>query len=584
MPETHDRKLAVILHADVVDSTALVRLNESLAHERMQDAFRRLAEVITTHDGIAHEIRGDALVAEFSRASDAVAAAVAFQNANAAHNAGLPDQVQAAVRAGIAMGEVVVADHTLTGEGVVLAQRLEQLAEPGGTCIQGAAYETVPKRLAFEYESLGEQRLKGFEEPVRAYRVVGRDSDSEREPRSVESEGASVAGLLSLAVLPFDVIGGDRETESLADGLTEVLINTLSRARLAEVVDRSSASSLKGRKPVDVARALGVRYVILGSVQQAGNAIRVTAELFDAESGTHVWSDRFDRTVANLFELQDDIAQGISQSVRRSVIHRADWETHTDNFDAWLLSAQAVKPWMAGSARSNREARRLWEKVIAIDPGYFWGHSNAASTHLYDCIYGWSKSPTESLRQSAELTAQLLRTEAVETFPWRYYQHGSVLALQGEHERAVELAEKQLELLPDEGGVLSHIGWIHCLSGDSGRAEAILRQAIDRCEPWWTHFEWLGLAQLLNESPRQALSTLDRARTLAEDPAFPMALKAAAYAQLGEIQKADVEMRGALTNRPALTLVDFDYYLAFREEAHRERLVEALLQSGLAEH
>ena len=171
MADTPPRKLVVLLHADVVGSTALVRLNETVAHERIQDAFRRLSETITEHDGVAHEIRGDALVAEFSRASDAVAAAVGFQAANTAYNEELPDDVLPVLRVGIAMGEVVVADNTVTGEGVVLAQRLEQVAEPGGVCIQGAVYETVPKRLPFDYENLGEHELKGFDEPVRVYTV-----------------------------------------------------------------------------------------------------------------------------------------------------------------------------------------------------------------------------------------------------------------------------------------------------------------------------------------------------------------------------------------------------------------------------
>lgn len=171
MTEESSRKLAVLLHADVVDSTTLVRLDETLAHARIQHAFKRFSQTITQQNGITQEIRGDALVAEFSRASDAVSAALEFQATNASHNEGIPDEVVPLVRVGIAMGEVVIADHTVTGEGIVLAQRLEQLAEPGGVCVQGAVYETMPKRLPFSYENLGEKVLKGFSEPVRVYAV-----------------------------------------------------------------------------------------------------------------------------------------------------------------------------------------------------------------------------------------------------------------------------------------------------------------------------------------------------------------------------------------------------------------------------
>ena len=166
------RKLAVLLHADIVGSTALVQLDETLAHRRIQDAFQRLSETISSHGGITREIRGDALVAEFSRASDAVAAAADFQIANTLHNQQISGEVRAAVRMGIAMGEVVIADGTVTGAGIVLAQRLEQLAGSGGVCIQDAAYQTVPKRLPFTYTNLGDRALKGFDEPVRVYELV----------------------------------------------------------------------------------------------------------------------------------------------------------------------------------------------------------------------------------------------------------------------------------------------------------------------------------------------------------------------------------------------------------------------------
>ena len=171
MERRQPRKLAVILHADVVGSTRLVQRNETLAHERIQDAFHRFSVTIKHYGGIPHELRGDALVAEFDSASDAVATALAFQARNTQFNTTLFDDIQPQLRIGISLGEVVIADNTVTGVGVVLAQRLEQLAEAGGVCIQGTAYETVPQRMPFEYESLGEQEVKGFEDPVRVYAV-----------------------------------------------------------------------------------------------------------------------------------------------------------------------------------------------------------------------------------------------------------------------------------------------------------------------------------------------------------------------------------------------------------------------------
>ena len=322
MSETLSRKLVVILHADVVGSTALVQLNETLAHQRIRDTFQRFSETIATHGGIARELRGDALVAEFSKASDAVSAAVDFQNKNAAHNEALTDEVRPAVRIGIAMGEVVIADNTVTGEGVVLAQRLEQLADAGGVCLQGAAYETVPKRLPFEYVKLGEQTLKGFDEPVRAYGVSLKAGKSVLAPgiaKNVTKQALELPDKPSIAVLPFDNLSDDPEQDYFADGIVEDIITGLSKFRSLLVTARNSTFSYKGTSPnvQQVGKTLGVRYVVEGSVRRAGDRIRVTAQLIDALDGNHVWAERYDRQLVDLFDLQDEITGYIVSTLDR---------------------------------------------------------------------------------------------------------------------------------------------------------------------------------------------------------------------------------------------------------------------------
>jgi adenylate cyclase len=324
--ERPTRKLAVILHADVVGSTALVRLDETLAHQRIRDAFQRFSEIIISHSGIAHEIRGDALVAEFARVSDAVGASLAFQVANSAHNENLSDDIRPFVRVGIAMGEVVVADGTLTGEGVVLAQRLEQLADPGGVCIQGAAYETLPKRLPFEYENLGERQVKGFEQPVRVYAVSLKPGGAIPEPETparLDSAALDLPDKPSIAVLPFANMSGDSEQEYFSDGISEDLTTALSHFDWLFVIARNSAFTYKG-KAVDVkqvGRELGVRYVLEGSVRRAGDRVRVNAQLIDADADGHVWAERFDRQMVDVFELQDDIVASIASTVAPEIKH-----------------------------------------------------------------------------------------------------------------------------------------------------------------------------------------------------------------------------------------------------------------------
>jgi adenylate cyclase len=283
------RKLAVILHADVVGSTSLVQKNEALAHKRIQTAFQKFSETIKTYGGIAREIRGDALVAEFDRASDAVAAALAYQILNSELNAAIDDDIQPNVRIGISLGEVIIADNTITGTGVILAQRLEQLANPGGVVVQGSVSETVPTRFPFNFESIGEQVLKGFDQQVRAFSVrllPGEDvpmPELKASSSTVESNDSQESSKLSrefyetligerlelpdgpsIAVLPFQNISADPEQEYFADGISEDIITALSRVPDLIVIARNSTFVYKGR-PVDVRQVgqeLGVRHVL----------------------------------------------------------------------------------------------------------------------------------------------------------------------------------------------------------------------------------------------------------------------------------------------------------------------------------
>ena len=359
------RKLAVILHADVVGSTAHVQQNESLAHERIRAVFNRFSEVIKSYGGVTHELRGDALVAEFERASDAVTAAIAFQDANSIRNMELNDDLRPVLRIGVAMGEVVIADGTVTGEGVVLAQRLEQLAEPGGLCISGAVHETMPQHLPFHQDDLGEQELKGFDEPVRVYRVRLKDGESLSKsdiPSKNKSilPGGSVIGIIivllggigllawnqfaapdfepldpdamtqplpekpSIAVLPFDDLSTAKDQNYLSDAISEGVITELSRFSEIFVIARNSSFQYrdKATDTRDIAAELGVHYVLEGSQQKEGNSIRITVQLIDALAGRHIWAGTYDRSLEDLFAVQDEIVRAVASTVGAKIAFR----------------------------------------------------------------------------------------------------------------------------------------------------------------------------------------------------------------------------------------------------------------------
>jgi TolB-like protein len=376
-----ERKLAVILHADVIASTTLVQRDETLAHQRILDAFHDFARVITAYRGIAQELRGDALLAEFERASDAVAAALAFQLQNAAFNATLDDAIRPELRIGISLGEVVIADGTMTGAGVVLAQRLEQLAAAGGVVLQGAVAETVPTRMPYEFESLGEQVLKGFDHPVRAFAVSLR-AGTEMPGVEVRAAAAGAtpvesrrAEKPSIAVLPFANMSNDPDQEYFADGISEDIITALSQIKQWLVIARNSSFAYKGRHVDirDVGRELGVRYLLEGSVRKAGNRLRITGQLIEAETGSHLWADRYDGDLEDVFALQDSITESvvgaIEPSLRLAEIARSKRKTPCD-IGAYDLHLQALPHLYAIRPEPNEIALNLLHQAIELDPAY----------------------------------------------------------------------------------------------------------------------------------------------------------------------------------------------------------------------
>ncbi len=545
MEETPPRRLAVMLHADVVGSTALVQLNESLAHQRIQGAFRRFSEIISSHGGIAHEVRGDALLAEFAKASDAIGAAAAFQAANAAHIDGLADEVSPFIRVGIAIGEVVVADGTVTGAGVVLAQRLEQLAEPGGICIQDAAYQTVPRRLPFEYQSLGENRLKGFDQPVKAYSVRSLPEHAESQPQSRSDGDASAPELPdkpSIAVLPFTNMSGDPEQEYFADGITEDIITALSQVSNLLVVARNSTMVYKG-KSVDirqVGREQGVRFVLEGSVRREENRVRVTAQLIDAASGQHQWAERYDRNLDDIFAVQDDITQRITVEMRVRLTdgeHARLTARRTNNLEARELILRADELNGRFVRKANLEARQLCERALKLDPRFTSAWALLGWTHWEDACLGWTESAEVSQTKAMEAAQKALELE--DNFPEALGLLGHIYTLLGEHDRAIEVTEKALDLSPTHFNT-AFLAIVLTYAGKADEAVELFDKAI-RLSP--LDFAWLlsylGMCYCSTGELDLAISTLRRAVALEPESTFGRAWLTSALVSAGMNEEAE---------------------------------------------
>jgi adenylate cyclase len=586
MADTPSRKLAVFLHADVVGSTMLVQRDESLAHERIQDAFQRLSSTTSTYGGTAHEIRGDALVAEFSRASDAVCAALVFQ----ADNIDRPE-----VRIGISLGEVVVADGTVTGAGVVLAQRLEQLAEPGGVVVQGSVSETVPTRLPFEFESLGEQTLKGFDQPVRALRVGLKAGEVVPEPEAVpvgfeptERPTIELPGKPSIAVLPFANMSDDPEQEYFSDGITEDIITALSRISGLLVVARNSTMVYKG-KAVDVkqvGREQGVRYVLEGSVRRSANRIRVSAQLIDATTGHHQWADHYDRDLGDVFAVQDDITHKIvvEMRVQVSVGEKARMLAgRTQSVAAWEQLIRADELSGRHIKEANVQARRSVEEALQIDPCYASAWTELGWTHMLDAYFGWTDSREHSLEKALEAADRALELE--EDYPNALALLGLAHERKGEHDRAVELTERAVALAPNNAENNALFARVLAFAGKPDEAVEIFNRAtrLSPIYPAW-YLVGLGICHYLMNELDLAIDTFQEAIAREPDSALARIYLTSAFVEAGLMEDAKLIAREVMSIERNFSAKNLQKGVAqFKDAKIGEKMIENVLRAGLPE-
>jgi TolB-like protein len=519
----------------------------------MQDVFRRFSATIESYGGISHEIRGDALVAEFARASDAVSAALAFQFANEDHNKGVTDDIRPEIRIGISLGEVVIADGTITGAGVVLAQRLEQLAEPGGVCIQGAAYETVPQRLPFKYESLGEQEVKGFEEPVRVY-SVGLDDGRVIPPPDPavrpDKPTLELPDKPSIAVLPFTNMSGDPEQEYFSDGITEDIITELSKFRSLFVIARNSSFFFKGRavKVQEVSEALGVQYVLEGSVRRAGNQVRVTAQLIEGSTGNHIWAERYDRELEDIFAVQDDVSRAIvtmtAGRLDAAGAERAK-QKPPEEISAYDFVLRGVLQLNRDDRDAREEAIRLFKKALELAPNYARAYGYLALAYYIDVQYLYAEP--EHLKVGLEFAKRALALDADDSLA--HAAHGLILFHLKHEDEGISSVERSLELNPNDADIMRWMASILTVAGRPEDAVEYAQNAI-RLNPFNTGYDtMLGFALFNSRRFEEAVEVLRKKGGIRYR--WRVGCLAAAYGQLGRVEEARAAAEEFVTLRQA---------------------------------
>ncbi len=581
-----ERRLAAIMAADVVGYSRMIRADEegtiaALKALRADVIDPRIAE----HHGRIVKLMGDGMLAEFASVVDAVRAAVEAQVAIAKHNADLPEDRRIVFRVGINLGDVVIDGDDIHGDGVNVAARLEGLADPGGMCVSGGVHEQVRDRVAFAFEDMGEQEVKNIDRPVRVWRWVAGASPLADGPREAD-EPLPLPDKPSIAVLPFDNMSADPEQEFFADGLSEDIIATLSKISNLFVIARNSSFVFKGQA-VDVrqaARQLGVRYVLEGSVRVAGKRLRVTAQLIDAVDGGHLWADRFDRQMDDIFDIQDEIMREIVTALRIKMLDGEQaqiWLRGTDNVNAWSNAMQGVDLALQGAANTVSEGRRLLERAIATDPEYATAHAWIAFTYYLDGHFGYSDDPNGSLRQALEAANRALALDP-----------GSVqgLMVKGAMEVQLELdangidtCRRAASLAPNDTVLKIILARTLANMGEMIEAEGLLREAM-RLNPYCPIHYYGILANVLEMQGRdeEAMALLRRALAQNKDY-FSGHLRLASLLGLaGRLDEAKQHAAEALRVNPRFGPHSLAIYYSTKNPAALRRFIGGLEAAGIA--
>jgi adenylate cyclase len=574
------RKLAAILSADVAGFSRLMGEDEAATVRALGNCRSTAAGVITEHRGRIVDMPGDNMLAEFASAVDAVEAAVAMQARLRECNAALPEGRRMSLRIGVNLGDVIEEDGRIYGDGVNIAARVEALADPGGICVSGKVHDEVLRKLDLAFEDLGEHALKNIAGAVRVFRVHARKA----APAAAGAAAAPApAAKPSIFVHPFANMSGDAEQEFFADGLTEDIITDLSRFHELFVISRNSSFKYKG-KPLEVqkvAREMNVHYLVEGSVRKAGNRVRITVQLIDAETDRHLWAERYDRELADIFAVQDEVTAAIASVVAGRVeaaSHDRAARKPTDNMAAyeWVLAAKVLHH--RSKKEDCAEALRRIERAIELDPNYAHAHAWTACILGQQWINGWCADANEIQDRIAKQLEIALALDENDSDVQRVL--AALCVLRNNHERAVFHQNRALSLNPNDDLIVVQQGEVLTWLGQPEEGIEWIRKAM-RLNPFHPARFWYHLGRALFAARRYA-EAIDAIQHIAAPDHLHHALLAASHAQMGNQAAAARHARKVLSRMPGWR-VDKDYLplLHYKREADLVHHREAVLKAGL---
>ena len=617
-----ERRLAAILSADVVGYSRLMAADEEGTLARLRELRRAFVDPrIAEHHGRIVKLMGDGALVEFASVVDAVRCALDIQRGMAERDLDLPEDQRLRLRIGVNLGDVLIEGDDIYGDGVNIAARLEGLAEPGGIVISGTAFDHARNKADGGFEYLGEQQVRNIPEPVRTYRVLldpGAAGTLAKTPhRPGLARWAVVGGALllfallglagwrfylqpmlqerafaeqtalplpdkpSIAVLPFNNNSADPEQAYFSDGITEDLITDLSQISGLFVIARNTVFTYKGQavNVEDVARELGVRYVLEGSVRKAGNRVRINAQLIDASTGFHLWADRFDRELQDVFALQDEVTERIvaalevelTESERESLARR-----YTDSVAAYDIFLRGWEQYWRYSEEGNLQARRFFERAIALDPEFARAYANLAMTYTGNT----GSADDLSLDRAYELAQKAIALD--DNLPQVHWVMALVRLFQRDYAEALANSERALELDPNYADAYAQKGQVLQYAGKPEEGLEVIERA-QRLNPHFP-FSYLSVEGEAYFALGRYGEAIDRLREgLQRNPSAQRLhmFLAASYAQAGRLEDAEWEVAELLTLDPGFTLEHVHEVVPFRDREPLGRLLDGLRKAGL---
>jgi len=577
------RKLRAILSADVKGYSLLMADDEVATIQTLKNYRNIMSTCIENHGGRVVDAVGDNLLAEFGSAVDAAQCAVEVQKKLNVKNQELLTDKRLEFRIGVNIGDVIQDGDRIFGDGVNVASRIEGLADVGGVCISRNAYDHIKNKLELKYEYLGEHDVKNIKEPVRVYKVILGSELSE----PLVKESLELPEKPSIAVLPFNNMSGDPSQDYFSDGLTEQIISGLCKIKDLFVIARNSSFAYKDKSIniKQIASELGVKYILEGSVQRAGERIRITAQLIDATTDYHMWSESYDRDLSDIFALQDEITLKLMNAMSVNLTEGEQALIYTDeikNIKAFDKYLRGVECFYRTNRQHNTQARRFLEQAIKIEETSALLFATLGFIHIIDFIYSWGESPLVSFEETEKNAKKAL--ELNDSLDNPHMLMSWIHLFKKEHDKALVAAKQAVDLNPNGAQAIAHLGFIYSVIGNSEKAIQNLKKAfrLNPIPPVYYYFFLSGAYSEVDQLER-AIELLHQAITIDPEYLPPYIHLSSFYIELNEVDKAQNMAKKVLEIDPIFSLEYYKNVLPIKSQSRLERYIGNLRKAGLPE-